>query len=105
MNDLKLAKKYLRTYQSAQDRGLTFTLSFMTYKNVMSRKCCPYSGVVMNEDEGSPRQRTLDRIDASMGYIAPNVIACSSEMNSKKTNLTAKEIEVLYKVIRKRRIT
>jgi hypothetical protein len=102
IEDIKLARRYLNTAQSAQDRKHEFTLTFNDFKKCLARTHCPYSGVLMNSEDGNPHQKTIDRIDASKGYIAGNVIACAKFINVKKVNLTTDEIKAIYKVIVKR---
>jgi len=102
IEDIKLARRYINTAQSAEDRKLEFTLTFTEFKKCLARTVCPYSGVQMNSEEGHPNQKTIDRIDASKGYISGNVIACAKYINGKKVNLTTDEIKAIYKVVVRR---
>jgi hypothetical protein len=104
IDDVKLARRYINTAQSAEDRKIEFTLTFTEFKKCLARTVCPYSGVQMNSEEGHPHQKTIDRIDASKGYISGNVIACARYMNIKKVNLTTDEMKAIYKVIVKRKL-
>lgn len=45
--------------------------------------------------------RSIDRVDSSLGYIEGNVVACTTDINSKKTNLSVEEIMLLSKSITK----
>jgi hypothetical protein len=92
--DLEIAKKMIKIWQSAMDRKLEFNLSFETVKRLMSYKTCYYTGKPF-EDDG-PYARSFDRVDSSKGYIEGNLVACTVDINSKKSNLTVDEIKMLY---------
>lgn len=97
LKDVTVAKKLIHLSQSAKDRNLEFDLSFKTVKRLLSVKKCYYTGVEFDDSSNGPKSRTIDRIDASKGYVEDNVVACTYEINNKKVNLTIAEIELLYK--------
>jgi len=94
IKDLEVAKKMLKINQSASDRGLAFDLSFKTVKRLMSYKKCYYTNKEFKED--GPFARSFDRVDSSKGYIEGNVVACTVDINGKKSNLSNEEIIILY---------
>lgn len=94
ITDLEVAKKMMKIFQSAADRSLEFNLSFVTVKKLLSYKTCYYTSRVF-EEEG-PYSRSFDRVDSSKGYVEGNVIACTVDINGKKSNLTVDEIIALY---------
>lgn len=94
ITDLEVARKMLKIFQSAQDRGLQFDLSFSTVKDLLSHPTCYYTGRRF-EDDG-PFSRSFDRIDSDRGYIEGNVVSCTVDINSKKSNLTYEEIQTIY---------
>ena len=96
--DLSIAKKMIQLYQSAQSRGLDFDLKFSTIKKLLHKKKCFYTKQLF-EKEGLMKL-SIDRVDSAKGYIEGNVVACTTDINSKKSNLTAKEIESLYIAIK-----
>jgi hypothetical protein len=95
VSDLEVAKKMLKIFQSAADRKLEFSLSFESVKKLLSYQTCYYTNKKF-EEEGS-MARSFDRIDSSKGYVEGNVVACTVDINGKKSNLTFDEIECLYK--------
>jgi hypothetical protein len=95
LTDLEVAKKMIKIFQSAQDRKLDFALSFKTVKTLLTHSSCYYTNKKF-EEEGQ-NARSFDRIDSDKGYIEGNVVACTIDINSKKSNLTYEEIELLYK--------
>jgi hypothetical protein len=95
INDLEVAKKMIKIYQSAVDRKLRFDLSFESVKKLLSYPTCYYTNKKF-EDDG-PFQRSFDRVDSSKGYVEGNVVACTVDINGKKSNLSFDEIECLYK--------
>jgi hypothetical protein len=94
ITDLEVARKMLKIFQSAQDRKLDFDLSFKTVKQLLTFPTCFYTGKGFEEEGGMAR--SFDRIDSEKGYVEGNVVACTVDINSKKSNLTFDEIETLY---------
>jgi hypothetical protein len=94
VTDLEVAKKMLKIHQSAQDRKLEFDLSFESVKKLLAYQTCYYTGKKF-EEEGL-LARSFDRIDSAKGYIEGNVVACTVDINGKKSNLSLDEIECLY---------
>lgn len=84
MKDIDLAKKFVAKSQNAASRGISFGLSLTSYRNLLRAKKCHYTGVPLNDKEGDPNQRTIDRIDSSKGYEKGNVVACASWFNQLK---------------------
>lgn len=101
VKDLEVAQKMLQLSQSATSRKMGFDLSFRTVKFLLSQKKCFYTGVPF--EETGPNSRSIDRIDASLGYIEGNVVACTVEINGKKGSLTIEEIEKIHKAIQKKK--
>ena len=97
INDLEVAKKMLKIYQSAADRKLEFNLSFESVKKLLSYQTCYYTNKKF-EEEGN-FSRSFDRVDSAKGYIEGNVVACTVDINGKKSNLSFDEIECIYKKI------
>ena len=94
ITDLEVAKKMLKIYQSAQDRKLDFDLSFESVKKLLSYQTCYYTNRKF-DDEGQ-FSRSFDRVDSAKGYIEGNVVACTVDINGKKSNLSMEEIECIY---------
>jgi len=94
VTDLEVARKMIKIHQSAQDRKLEFDLSFESVKKLLQYQTCYYTGKKF-EDEGI-MTRSFDRIDSAKGYVEGNVVACTVDINGKKSNLSLEEIECLY---------
>lgn len=94
ISDIEVAKKLINIFQSAQDRKLQFNLSFEYVKKMLEYKTCYYTGKTFTED--GPLARSFDRVDSDKGYIEGNVVACTIEINGKKSNLSFDEISCLY---------
>lgn len=99
ITDLEVAKKMLNLKQSADSRNIKFDLSFLTLKGLMEQKKCFYTGRAF-EGKGD-LALSIDRIDNKIGYVDGNVVACTVEINRKKTDITIEEIEMIYKAIKK----
>ena len=99
LSDLEVAKKMLKIYQSAIDRKLDFDLSFETVRNLLLEPTCYYTQKVFEETGNFAR--SFDRINSDLGYVEGNVVACTVDINSKKSNLSYEEIEILYLVLSK----
>jgi hypothetical protein len=94
ITDLEVAKKMMKIFQSAADRSLEFNLSFVTVKKLLTYDVCYYTGKAF-EEEGL-FSRSFDRVDSSKGYVEGNVVACTVDINGKKSNLSVEEIIALY---------
>ena len=103
LSDLEVAKKMLKIYQSAVDRKLEFDLSFDTVRSLLEEPVCYYTG--KGFEETGNFARSFDRINSDLGYIEGNVVACTVDINSKKSNLSYEEIEILYRVLSKTKIS
>jgi hypothetical protein len=86
--ELKVMSKYKSKRNDARNRGLDFDLSFQSVKNLMLAKRCAYTGITLTDPiDGSPvrgSDRTIDRVDASKGYVRGNVVACCHAINHMK---------------------
>ena len=96
VTDYSIAKKLVQLKQSATTRGLEFNLSFFTVKRLLLAKTCFYTGAKFS----SEIERSVDRVDSSLGYVEGNVVPCTIQINSKKANLTHDEIFMLAKKIK-----
>lgn len=93
--DLEVARKLVNIHSSAQSRCLEFDLSFEYVKKLLEFTHCYYTGVAFTED--GPGARSFDRVDNERGYIIGNVVACTTDINGKKNNLSLAEIMSLSK--------
>lgn len=93
--DLEVARKLVNIHSSAQSRGLEFDLSFEYVKKLLEFTHCYYTGVAFSEE--GPGARSFDRVDNDRGYIIGNVVACTTDINGKKNNLSLAEIMSLSK--------
>jgi hypothetical protein len=87
-DDEKIINKWVSKKSNAQSRGLEFTLTFTSMKNLLSAKKCHYTGVpiAVNADpQKGIHKLTLDRVDSTKGYIPGNVVACADVVNSMKS--------------------
>jgi|688.fasta_scaffold301175_2 hypothetical protein len=101
ISDVEVAKKLINIYQSAQDRKLQFNLSFEYVRRMLEYKTCYYTNKIFTED--GPNARSFDRIDSEKGYIEGNVVACTIDINGKKSNLSFEEISCIYlKLVKKK---
>ena len=69
---------------------------------------CAYSNKIMTFTKGTYEKKTLtavsvDRIDASKGYIEGNIVFCRWEFNTRKKNLTLNDVELIIKKLLERR--
>jgi hypothetical protein len=94
LTDLDIANKLIKLHQSAGSRGIEFNLSFRAVKKLLTTKRCFYTGVKFEPD--GLLSRSIDRVDSAIGYLDNNVVACTVDINGKKSNLTNLEIEQLH---------
>lgn len=83
---IAIAQKYKNLVQSAKSRNKEFNLTFNDVKKLIERKTCYYTKVKFNNND--PRYvRTIDRKNASLGYVRGNVVACTKQANYLKENI------------------
>lgn len=103
LKDIDIAKRLVRTQQSANKRGIHFDLSFSKLKRLLNSKTCFFTGDKLNFDEPEhDNYLTLDRLDASRGYTDDNLVACSRAFNMRKGEASAKDILLMYKGLKKK---
>jgi hypothetical protein len=101
ISDVEVAKKLINIYQSAQDRKLQFNLSFEYVRKMLEYKTCYYTNKHFTED--GPNARSFDRVDSDKGYVEGNVVACTIDINGKKSNLSFDEIACIYNKLHKKK--
>lgn len=79
ITDIEVAKKYYSKYHNAKERGVEFSLSLCSVKNMMKAEKCYFTGVKLTK-----RNISIDRVDNSKGYVKGNVVACSNLFNTLK---------------------
>jgi len=95
IDDYTVAKKLIQLKSSASSRGIEFNLSLKKVSQLLKKKTCHYTGkkfVSQAVAPNGPFSRTVDRVDNDRGYVDDNVVACTKEFNSMKTNMTVKQI-------------
>ena len=89
--DAIIAKRFLNKKTNAEQRGLEFSLSFTSFKNIMKAKKCYYTKtpirLYFDENGQADDALTIDRIDASKGYCKGNVVATCRRFNMLKGRL------------------
>lgn len=91
-----VATRYLQLKDSAKSRGKEFNLTLLDVRRLMQRKTCFFTK--RRFDEGDVNwKRTMDRLDASKGYVKGNVVACSKWANSLKNVLVEESDNAVLK--------
>lgn len=97
--DLYVAQKLGQKAHNAHQRGIEFDLSFQSMKNLLSSKKCYYTGLPLTRprhmEELLATDLTIDRIDASKGYVKGNVVACCHAANQVKSQFEKAGIQGL----------
>lgn len=100
-DDVLIAKAYTSKAASSRDRGIDFTISFTSFKNMCKAKKCYFTGLALTSDTF-----TIDRIDSSKPYEHGNVVACHRDFNNLKSLLENPQTELdLKKVLRGFKLT
>lgn len=89
---VRVASKFMSLKASAASRGIKFGLTLAGVSNLLRAKKCYYTGVPI-----TAKNFSVDRKCASLGYVTGNIVTCDTRINTIKSNLTIKEIEMLYK--------
>jgi len=78
-DDIALARAYLNKADQAKGKGIEFTISLTSFKNMLKSRKCFFTGLPLTAETFS-----IDRIDNSKGYIAGNVAAVHLNFNQMK---------------------
>ena len=85
--DLETIRIYKNKMSNAKDRGIRFRLLLDDIKSMITCKTCAYTGVEFTIS--GERMRTIERINASLGYESDNTVAVTKEANNHKSQLDA----------------
>ena len=88
--DLEVAKKFMSLSSNANRRGKDFGLTLAEVRRLLSLKRCQLTGVEMTlagDEPAKGTDRTIDRVDASKGYVVGNVAAVCYAANMLKAQL------------------
>jgi hypothetical protein len=94
--DYDVASKFLSLYGNAKTRDKEFGLTLTDVRRLLTKKRCEYTGVELTKATTAlptATDRTIDRLDAEIGYVTGNVFAVSHSANSLKNVLFEKEGE------------
>ena len=99
--DIKVAVKYMNLFDSAKKRNKQFDLMLIGVANLLKSKKCYYTGRPLDDEN-----RSIDRVDNTIGYVTGNVVACHKEINAFKRQLSdADIISIASKLKLRRKIT
>lgn len=80
-----VAKKLIKLYQSATKRCIPFDLTYSDVRKLLRQRTCFYTGnSFVDETED---KRTIDRVDHLKGYTKNNVVACTERANFMKNKI------------------
>lgn len=107
--NLAVSRKFYQKYLNAQNRKIEFDLNLTTIRNLLRAKTCPYTGITMHIYVGMKQGDTIpddslsiERVDNDKGYVKGNVIAVSHKANKNRGDISPKQIEKMYKLMKKR---
>lgn len=78
-DDIALARAYLNKADQAKAKGIEFSISLTSFKNMLKARKCFFTGLPLTAETFS-----IDRIDNTKGYVAGNVASCHLNFNSLK---------------------
>lgn len=85
----------------SRERGIEFTLTLEWLREALDNtNACPYLGIVLNETQEDciafpDRNKSIDRLDPTKGYVPENVIVCSNRANRIKNDATVDELHLI----------
>lgn len=84
----------------AKQKGIEFSI---TKDNIVIPELCPILGVriEVNDRRWQDSSPTIDRIDATVGYITGNVHVICARANRIKNDATVDELELIASYLRK----
>jgi hypothetical protein len=93
VTDQELVEKWHSLKKRCIEKELKFKLSLTAIRNIMRSKRCFFTKMPIQR--GSTL--TFDRIDARLGYVAGNVVACHIEFNASKAIFEHPQKEITCK--------
>lgn len=100
--DFLVARKYANLYNNAKKRNKGFDLTLQDVRNLLRRKRCAYTGILLtegsNREDGLPlaSDRTIDRLDPEGSYSKDNCHAVCHLANQTKNILFEKTDSELF---------
>ena len=85
--------RYHNKKTNALNRKLDFSLSFETFKSLMSQKECFYT----KQKYSFSDDISIDRLDNYKGYVEGNVVSCHVSINQLKDDFSFEEIKACKK--------
>jgi hypothetical protein len=96
--DARVANKFTQLRKSAKSRNKPFSLTLVDIARLLRRKRCAYTGIVLTDKlQTSPEQRTdrtIERIDPSLGYEPSNVVPVCRLANTMKEALLESKLYI-----------
>lgn len=83
---VRASRKYSQLLNSANRRGIEFNLTFTEVKALTKVTKCYYTGEPF-DPSSEENKASIDRIDASKGYVKGNVVVCCKRINNLKARL------------------
>lgn len=80
--------RYRSLKGNARSRGYDFNLDILDYAELIKDGICSYCGGMLDPAGGG-----LDRIDASLGYFAENLVTCCRKCNMAKNQMSVEEFK------------
>lgn len=94
-NQVIVARRLAKTFESAKSRGKEFNLTFEYMTNILAQTHCAYSGEKFAEF--GLDSMTLERWDNDKGYVIGNVIPVKEKYNSIRSDYSIEQMEALAK--------
>ncbi|CAL9958453.1 Srd anti-sigma factor [Vibrio phage D69] len=85
--ELLTASKHTQLFMSSKARGKDFNLTLPDTRKLVTTKKCAYTGATLVDKKGDANNRTVERIDGSIGYVKGNVVAVTKKANEVKNML------------------
>lgn len=76
VTDDQVVDFYVRKRSSSKTRGIEFSLSLQSCRNLLAASKCYFTGVPITESNFS-----VDRVDSNKGYVKGNVVTCDRDFN------------------------
>ncbi len=78
-------RPYLKARAHAKESGREFTLTEEEYNSIWNQDCCSYCREGFDQTVRL-RQKSIDRLDSTKGYVLGNVVLLCMRCNTRKSN-------------------
>ncbi len=100
VSDEEIVGKWYSLKKSAEERKIPFALSLKAIGRLLAKESCYYTRVKFIHGHRH-FARSFERVNSAYGYVDENVVVCTVIVNTAKSNLSEKELNLIVNGIKR----